>query len=191
MVLSFDAKGVATIHRDPREATRKGEKPNRKRMAHVATAYTLEPWPRAIADVLHGVHDQDDKAVRRPRPTNKARVGEHRAHPQHVIDDAFAEALRRDPERERRRRWVVRVDGNKDQLARIKGAARIAGVEITLVLDLVHALEYLWRAAYAFYAAGTEEVEKWARARLLALLNGRSATPTGSCPTRCRPIAPS
>jgi hypothetical protein len=188
MVLSFDAKGVATIHRDLREATRKaaeatprrletrlvkGEKPNRKRMAQVATVYTIEPWPRTIADVLHGVHDQDDKAVRRPRPTNK-RVWASIAHtPQHVIDDAFAEALRRDPER--RRRWVVLVDGNKDQLARIKGAARTAGVEITLVLDLVHVLEYLWRAAYAFHAAGTEEAEKWVEARLLALLNGRSA----------------
>jgi hypothetical protein len=33
----------------------------------------------------------------------------------------------------------VLVDGNKDQLARIKCAARTAGVEITLVLDLVQA----------------------------------------------------
>lgn len=188
MVLSFDAKGVATLHRDLREATRKaaeatprrletrlvkGEKPNRKRMAQVATVYTIEQWPRTIADVLHGVHDADDKAERRPRPTNK-RVWASLVHsPQHVIDDAFAEALRRDPER--RRRWVVLVDGNRDQLSRIKRAARNAGVEITLVLDLVHVLEYLWRAAYAFHAAGTDAAEQWVEARLLALLNGRSA----------------
>jgi len=36
-------------------------------------------------------------------------------------------------------------------------------------------LEYLWRAAYAFHAAGTEETETWVRNRLLALLSGRSA----------------
>ncbi len=188
MILSFDAKGIATVHRDLREATRKaaeatprrletrlvkGEKPNRKRMAEVATVYTIEHWPRTIADVLHGVHDQHDKAVRRPHPTNK-RVWASIVHsPQQVIDDAFAEALRRDPEH--RRRWIVLVDGNKDQLARIKRAARNAGVEITLVLDLVHVLEYLWRAAYAFHAAGSDEAEKWVEARLLALLNGRSA----------------
>jgi hypothetical protein len=187
MILSFDAKGVATLHRDLREATRKaaeatshrletrlakGEKPNRKRMAEVATVYTIEQWPRTIAEVLHGVHDQHDKAVRRPRPTNK-RVWASIVHsPQHVIDDAFAEALRRDPDR--RRHWVVLVDGNKDQLARVKCAARKAGVEITLVLDLVHVLEYLWHAAYAFHAAGSDEAEKWVEARLLALLNGRS-----------------
>lgn len=80
-------------------------------MAEVATVYTIEQWPRTIADVLHGVHDQHDKAERRPRPTNK-RVWASIVHlPQHVIDDAFAEALRRDPER--RRRWVVFVDGNR------------------------------------------------------------------------------
>jgi len=87
MILSFDAKGIATLHRDLREATRKaaeatprrletrlvkGEKPNRKRMAEVATVYTIEQWPRTIADVLHGVHDKRDKAERRPRPTNRA-----------------------------------------------------------------------------------------------------------------------
>ena len=86
LVLSFDAKGIATLHRDLREATRKaaeatprrletrltkGEKPNRKRMAEVATVYSIEQWPRSIADVLHGVHDPHEKAVRRPRPTNK------------------------------------------------------------------------------------------------------------------------
>jgi hypothetical protein len=36
-------------------------------------------------------------------------------------------------------------------------------------------LEYLWRAAYAFHDAGTDEAETWVRHRLLALLSGRSA----------------
>lgn len=186
-ILSFDGKGIATLHRDLREATRKaaeatprrletrlvkGEKPNRKRMAEVATVYSIEKWPRTIADVLHGVHDKRDKAERRPRPINK-RVWASIVHSsQRVIDDAFGEALRRDPEC--RRRWVVLVDGNKDQIARIKRAARSHGVEITIVLDIVHVLEYLWSAAYAFHAAGSSEAEQWVECRLLALLNGRS-----------------
>jgi hypothetical protein len=187
MILSFDGKGIATVHRDLREATRKaaeatprrlqtrltkGEKPNRKRMAEVATVYSIEQWPRTIGDVLHGIHDKADKAERRPRPTNK-RVWASIVHsPQRVIDDAFDEALRRDPDR--CRRWVVLVDGNKDQLARIKRAARTLGVEITIVLDIVHVLEYLWSAAYAFHRDGTDEAEQWVKCRLLALLNGRS-----------------
>jgi hypothetical protein len=187
LILSFDGKGIATIHRDLRDATRKaaektprrletrlakGEKPNRKRMAEVATVYSIEKWPRTISDVLHGVHDRSDKAARRPRPRNK-RVWASVVHsPERVIADAFDEAFRRDPEC--RRRWIVLVDGNKDQLARIKRAAADLGVAITIVLDLVHVIEYLWTAAYAFHADGSPDAEKWVENRLLALLTGRT-----------------
>jgi hypothetical protein len=62
----------------------------------------------------------------RPRPTNK-RVWASVSHtPQRVIDHAFAEAARRDPAH--RRRWVVLVDGNRDQLRRIQRAAGKLGV---------------------------------------------------------------
>jgi hypothetical protein len=186
MILSFDGKGIAMRLEDLREATRKaaeatprrlhtrlakGEKPNRKRMAEVAAVYTLAPWRRTIADVLHGLHDKTAQS-NRPRPVNK-RVWASVEHPaQQVIDDAFAEALRRDPER--RRRWVVLVDGNADQLRRTKRAARVHGVEMVIVLDIVHVLEYLWRAAYAFHPEGSQQAEQWVECRLLALLTGRS-----------------
>jgi hypothetical protein len=141
-------------------------------MAEVATVYSIDTWPRTIGDVLHGVHDNQEMAQRRPRPVNK-RVWASIVHaPQRVIQDAFDEAMRRDPEL--RRRWVVLVDGNKDQLDRIKQAARITGVKITIVLDIVHVLEYLWRAAYAFHPDGTKEAQEWVECRLLALLSGRS-----------------
>ena len=186
LVMSFDGKGIAMRFEGLREATRKaaaatprrlhtrltkGEKPNRKRIAEVATVYTLTPWVRAVGDVLHGLHAKQDDASR-PRPTHK-RVWASLEHtPQRVIDDAFAEATRRDPDH--RRRWVVLVDGNRDQLRRIQRAAAAAHVSITIVLDIVHVLEYVWRAAYAFHAEGTPEAERWVEDRLLALLHGRS-----------------
>ena len=151
----------------------KGEKPNRKRMAQVAAIYSLPLWRRTIADVLHGLHDQKERDAKRPRPIDK-RVWasiEHGA--QQVVDDAFAEGLRRDPEHERR--WIVLVDGQQDQIKRVLRAAKKAGVEITLQLDIVHVLEYLWRAAYAFHPESSPEAEKWVEDRLLALLSGRSA----------------
>lgn len=188
LVLSFDGKGVAMRHDDLREATRKaaeatprtlhsrlakGEKPNRKRMAQVAAIYSLPLWRRTIADVLHGLHDPKEREAKRPRPIDK-RVWasiEHGA--QQVIDDAFAEALRRDPDH--KRRWVVLVDGQQDQIKRVLRAAKKADVEITLQLDIVHVLEYLWRAAYAFHPESSPEAEKWVEDRLLALFSGRSA----------------
>jgi hypothetical protein len=70
-----------------------------------------------------------------------------------MIDDAFAEAHRRDPDR--RRRWIVLVDGQREQIKRVERAARKVGAVITIVLDIVHVLEYVWRAAYAFHQDGT------------------------------------
>ena len=67
------------------------------------------------------------------------------------------------------------VDGQRDQIKRVQRAARKVGAEVTIVLDIVHVIEYFWRAAYAFHAAGTEEAETWVRHRLLALLSGRGA----------------
>jgi hypothetical protein len=188
LVLSFDGKGIAMRHDDLRAATRKaaeetprtlhsrlakGEKPNRKRMAQVAAIYSLPLWRRTIADVLHGLHDPKKRDAERPRPVNK-RVWASLDHgAQQVVDDAFAEGLRRDPERTRR--WVVLVDGQPDQLKRVQRGARKAGVEITIQLDIVHVLEYLWRAAYAFHPQSSPEAEKWVEDRLHALLSGRSA----------------
>lgn len=186
LVLSFDGKGIPMLLEDLRAATRqaaqstprrlqtrlaRGEKPNRRRMAQVATVYTVAPHPRTMCDVLHGFHDKQDQAER-PRPTNKrvwASV-EHRS--EQVIDDGFAEALRRDPER--KRRWVVLIDGHRDQRRLVEKAARKVGAEITIVLDIVHVLEYLWRAAYVFCPQGSQEAEAWVQDRLLQLLDGRS-----------------
>jgi hypothetical protein len=188
LVLSFDGKGVAMRHEDLRAATRKaaeatpralhsrlakGEKANRKRMAQVAAIYSLPLWRRTIADVLHGLHDPKVRDAKRPRPINKRVWASLEHDAQQVIDDAFAEGLRRDPERQRR--WVVLVDGQLDQIKRVQRAARKAGVVITIQLDIVHVLEYLWRAAYAFHPEGSPEAEKWVEDRLLALLSGRSA----------------
>ena len=185
LILSFDGKGIAMRLDDLREATRKaaestprrmqtrlakGEKPNRKRMAEVAAVYSQDASPRTIADVLHGLGDKTD--IKRPRPTNKRVWASVEHDPQRVIEDAFAEAVRRDPER--RRRWIVLVDGNADQLRRIQRTARLVGVEITIVLDIVHVLEYLWRAAYAFHPEGTTEAENWVEHHLQRLLQGRS-----------------
>ncbi len=110
--------------------------------------------------------------------------------PGDVIDEAFLDALSRDPGRERK--WVVLVDGNKDHIKHVRAAARRHGVEVTIVIDVIHVLEYLWAAAPVFHEEGTPELEAWVTERLLWLLCGeagqvaaairRSATKRGLCP---------
>ena len=188
LVLTFDGKGIAMRHEDLRPATQKaaeagerklkkrlakGEKANRKRMAQVAAIYTVDPWVRSPDDIVNDLSPISDFQGPRPRPTNKRVWASVKKDPRGVVNDTFDEALRRDPER--KRRWVALVDGNKEQLERVKKAAKKAKVELTIVLDIIHVLEYLWKASYCFHDDGTTEAEAWVTQRLRELLEGSSA----------------
>jgi hypothetical protein len=87
-----------------------------------------------------------------------------------VIDDAFQEAERLDPRHERQ--WVVLVDGNPDQIRAVRKVAATYCVQVTLILDVMHVLEYLWKAAYCFHPDASRDAEAWVTERLRALLTG-------------------
>lgn len=188
LVFGFNGKGVVVRREDLRDKAKKaaetskhkletrltrGEKPNRKRTAQVATIYTVDPWVRTPMDILHDLRSVRPVATPRPRPVNKRVWASLEAKPKDVIEEAFAEGLRRDPER--RRRWVVLVDGNRLQLRQVKQTAKKMGARVTIILDLIHVLEYLWRASHCFHRDGTPALEQWVNQRLLALMQGRAA----------------
>lgn len=186
LVISTDGKGIVMLHEHLREETRKraekrvnnvevrlspGEKKDSKRMAQAATVYTAPRWARTSGDVLHGIRDEATE-TKRPEPRNKRVWASVERTPRAVIREAFDEALRRDPER--RRRWVVLIDGNATQLEAVKAEAKRVGVTITILVDVVHVIEYVWKAARAIFGKTTQEAEKWVGERFLALLSGAS-----------------
>jgi hypothetical protein len=73
----------------------------------------VEPWHRTAADVLHTLRDENTES-KRPRPTNKRVWASVAKHYREMFRQAFEEALLRDPDR--RRRWVVLVDGDAKQV---------------------------------------------------------------------------
>jgi hypothetical protein len=187
LVLSTDGKGIVMRHEDLREGTRRaaeksarkletrltpGEKSNRKRMAQVATVYSIAPFTRGPADILHSLRDPNEVDAKRPRPTDKRVWASVDKSARAVIRAMFAEALRRDPEKTRR--WVVLVDGEPKQLRAVKAEARRAGVKVTILADIVHVIEYVWDAARALFGESNTKAEKWVEDRLLGLLTGRS-----------------
>jgi hypothetical protein len=90
-----------------------------------------------------------------------------------VIEDAFAEALRRDPAR--CKEWVALVDGNDTQLDLLKRGARKHDVALTIIIDFIHVLEYVWKAGNELLGEGRLETEVWVRERALAILQGDSS----------------
>lgn len=194
ILLSFDGAGIVMRTEDLRPATRreaekqeadprwpskrlsKGQKKNRKRMAQVAAVYESERFVRTAEDILHELRPVKDATEKRPRPKPvDKRVWasvEHEAG--EVIADAFDEAERRDPEH--KMPWVVLVDGNATQLQSVYLEAARRKVEITVILDIIHVLEYLWKASYCFHKDGSKAAEEWVHKRLLMLLSGTSAS---------------
>src|SRR5690606_23500265 len=187
LVISTDGKGIAMRHEDLRQTTKKaatasckrletrlspGEKPNRKRMAQVATVYSVASHPRTPADLIRSLRPDPAKPAKRPRPTNKRVWASVDKDCRAVIREAFAEALKQDPEKQRR--WVVLVDGNPTQLQAVKAEARRARVKVTILLDVIHVVEYLWKASHVLFGPSTRKGESWVGDRLLALLSGRT-----------------
>jgi hypothetical protein len=188
LVLSVDGKGVVMRLADLREGTKQraqqrtqkvkhrlsaGEKRNAKRMATVAAVYTLEPWVRRPVDIVDATERTPETQWARPHPQHKRVWASLVKSPKQVIADAFAEALHRDPQHNKQ--WVALVDGNPTPIKLLKAYARGQQVHLTIILDLIHVLEYLWKAAYVFAAPGTLEAETWVSERLLRLLQGESS----------------
>lgn len=182
LVMSVDGKGVVMREQDLREATRRaaekskhkgktrlsrGEKRNRKRMATVAAIYEVDPYPRTAEQIM----GLDKTETLRPKVRNKRVWASLRQSPDAVIEALFAEAQRRDPRHERT--WLVLVDGQETQLKDVGAAIARHRADTVVIQDFVHALEYLWKAAYCFYADGSEEAEAWVMEHALALLDGK------------------
>lgn len=160
----------------PETAPRKDKKDSRKRMAMVAAVYSIAPHVREPEDIVRDLRPARDVAVRPPRPERKRVWASLEDGPKEVLTEAFEEALRRDPEKTKN--WVGLVDGDEDQLSAMRSLAKRHKVKMTIVLDLIHVLGYLWSAAKAFHedAKGSEA---WVSERLLEILRGRSSAVAG------------
>ena len=172
LVAQADGKGVPMVQPPPKErpARRgKGHPSNRLREAVVTALYTIRPYPRtpeAVAAAL--LRDPDRPAPGpRPRPINK----ELRA----TLDGKAVAVTRLAARAHRREGAQIR-----DRVALTDGAEalqdkmRAALPDYTLVLDVIHAVEYLWDAANALLGERHPERTAWVRGHLLALLRGQT-----------------
>ena len=64
------------------------------------------------------------------------------------------------------------VEGNAHQIERTHAQARAHHAEVTIVIDFVHVLEYLWKAAWCLFREGEPAAERWVRTQGLRILHG-------------------
>jgi hypothetical protein len=200
LVLTFDGKGIVMLPEALRPATARaaesaegklatrlspGEKNGRKRMCEVAGVYDAAPVPRTPEEIISTPAQkrekkkkaQDGKRKKKGKPREPQARGKWLAASvtediPAVIAAAFDEAERRDPGHQRE--WAVLIDGNNTQIDAVTAEAARRGVTVTIVIDFIHVLEYIWKAAWSFFGKGEPAAEEWVADQARKILHGKA-----------------
>jgi hypothetical protein len=179
LVFTADGKGVP-MRRPPQAGPRrhprrgKGEKANKKQMAYVGAAYTIDRFARTAEQVVQELRLAQARPAR-PRPCHKhvwaemTQVVEGEAHNGRVALFAHlaAQRQRRDP------------SGNQPTVCLFDGERALWDEwlewfsDTVGILDIFHVLERLWDAAHCFHPEKSKAAEGFVTARLRMLLEGK------------------
>ena len=94
-----------------------------------------------------------------PTAVNKWLTGSLTKDIDQMVAAGFDEAERRDSTHPRT--WLVLVDGNRTQIDAVAAEAAHRGVQVAVLIDLIHVLEYLWGAAWSFFDKAEPAAEEW------------------------------
>jgi len=172
LVAAVDGKGIPMVKPgggQPKARLTKGQKANKKRMATVATVFTRAPWVRTPQQVIESLFPTSRPASGEtpppPRPENKRVWASLLKGKTAVIQEVAEEMDRRDLSRSMTR--LALTDGERALQIRVDQK-----LNVTLILDLIHVLEKLWKAAYCFHTEGSLEADLWVIDRTLRILFG-------------------
>jgi hypothetical protein len=186
LVESADGKGVPIRH--PAEAApiyahqhKSGPKPDRKKMATLATVYSVDRFVRTPQEVVQSLFRRPEEPVERrdrPRPQHKrvyARLSLEEADGTFVDSqpavlvwmDEQVRQRRGDPPKE-----LIRIMDGQESLWE-RGDVLQSDLPKVDILDLLHVTPRLWQAAHAFYKPQSTKAEQFVRSRVLLILQGR------------------
>ena len=183
LAISADGKGVAMLPgarrrraKAPEQRVRTfdkragtGEKKGCKRMAQTGAVFDVAPEPRTPEQVMR---PDPGTAKTRPGAENRWYTCDITAGRDVTTGKIFDQADRRDPDHART--WIALVDGDNYQLGLFQAAAAARGITLAIVIDFIHVLEYLWKAAWCFHAPRDPAMEDWVTAQALDILHGRT-----------------
>ena len=172
LVAQADGKGVPMVRRETAEGKArrgKGDKKTRKKEAIATAVYTIAPYRRSPREVVDALFKKDRPSVERPTPCHKQVFASLDGKPA-AIQRLAAWAARRDSPHIRDR--VALTDGaeplQKQMLAKLPG--------FTLVLDIIHVDEHLWKAGTAIYGETDPKRAEWVETQMLDILSSRADT---------------
>lgn len=185
LVLSGDGKGVPLVRDDVERLPAfapAAERPGNRRMATVATVYTVDPYVRTPQQVVSALFRDELSAPPpdRPRPQFKhvvARFGRTYEDGEETVEstsaiEGFSWASGQVAARRRPGQRVIRLmDGQESLWEAAELCLELPAEQTVDILDVLHVSSYVWRAAKVFHSAW-EHQEAFARDRLLRILQG-------------------
>jgi hypothetical protein len=189
LAISADGKGVAMrpgarragTARKARTRTRAfasgsrlgtGEKTGHKRIAETGAVFDVVPpdEPRTPEQIMGRAPGQ----ARPPGPqaVNRWYTVEITASRAETLAAVCDHAERRDPGHART--WIALVDGDRHQIEVLRAQAAERDIQVTILVDFIHVLEYLWKAAWCFCPPRDPAAEDWVITHGLAILHGRA-----------------
>jgi hypothetical protein len=148
-----------------------GQKTGCKRIAETGVVFDVitPDEPRTPEQIMGRAPGQ--AAPEGPRAVNRWYIAEITASCAETIAMLFDEAERRD--HSHARPWIVLADGANHQIGVITAEAAARDVKVTILIDFIHVIEYLWKAAWCFHPARDPAAEDWVTAQGLAILHGQ------------------
>jgi hypothetical protein len=179
LVVQADGKGVPMKRDEPAvQAARrgKGQKRAKKKEAVVTAIYTIDPYQRTPQDVVDALVPKQEKTEQSAKSSSQrpVPVGKEVRATLEGKEVAFVRLTRRITQREGThiQHRVALTDGAESLQNRMLELP----APFTLVLDIIHAIEYLWDAANALLGETHPQRTDWVRERLLQILSGRTST---------------
>lgn len=198
IALSADGKGVRLLKSEREEAQEgdtkprrgKGEKPGIKKDAVVITDFSFDPQARDAQEIVKGLLHEFTKQEKEQAQQERQRrreegIEEPRApHNKHVFatldgkEAAFNHLLdhvqKRDPEGQKP--LIALLDGDpylEDRLCEALEARHLDHRLDAVILDIIHASEYLWEVGTALYGEKGNHRIQWVKEKLYALLESK------------------
>jgi hypothetical protein len=174
LVVQADGKGVPMIQPSKASAKvrlTKGQKRARKKEAVVTGVYTIAPCVRTPEQVTQSFFEKTSRTpsieAKREKPYNK-RLWATLEGKEAALK--FSAKQVRLQEGEHIKERVALTDGAEALQQKVEQQF----ADFALVLDFVHANEYLWKAANSLLGENAPEREEWVRARTVVMLRGHT-----------------
>jgi len=186
LVCTADGKGVpmrgaAEAAHGSEAPSTSGMRPGSKKMAQIGAVYTVDPFvrtPDEVLDALFRESPPSESPSVRPRPCFKhvraalERDGADSTEPQtqEIFGWMAQEAAQRNPEGEKP--VILLMDGQESQWKAGWEYLPQGAAEVTDILDLLHAIGYLWEAAHLFHPKGSDAARVFVKEQARRMLHG-------------------